>query len=342
MEIINPLEYPEWDKLLLTAPGPSFFHTSFWARVLHDSYGYRPCYLARIHDGKLKTLLPLMEVSSFLTGRRGVSLPFTDYCEPILSDQNDPRDMQEFLKDYGAANKWRYYELRGGEESLGAATHYSAYYRHDLKLSPDVDALYARLKSSRRRNIRKALREGVAINRSNSLDAVKAFYQLHCLTRKKHGLPPQPFRFFKQIYDHVISRGHGQVILATNQGRTIAGAIFFHFGDEAIYKFGASHCKCLHLRPNDLVMWEAIQWYCRNDYKKFCFGRTTTDNDGLRQYKKGWGTEEKLICYTKYDLKKQQFVQSPGVNFALRNAVFNRMPSTLAKVVGDVFYRHIG
>jgi hypothetical protein len=342
LEILDPIGYPEWDDLLLSSPGYSFFHTSFWARVLCDSYDYRPHYLTRIHDNKLDVLVPVMEVRSFLTGRRGVSLPFTDYCEPIISDHGNRQDMLAFLKAHGEREKWKYLELRGGADLLGKVPFSSFYYRHILQLSTDVDTIYAHLKSSTKRNIRKAVREDVVVTRSNTLEAVITYYKLHCLTRKKHGFPPQPFLFFQRIFDHIISRDHGQVALADYQGKTIAGAVYLHFGNEAIYKFGASDCRFLHLRPNDLLMWETIQWYCRNGYTRFCFGRTDPDNEGLRQFKNGWGAEEKVIRYFKYDVNRKEFKTEKPSNAAISTMIFRRMPIFFSRLVGRALYRHVG
>ena len=83
IEIINPIEYPNWDELLLTSDQSIFFQTSAWARVLCESYNYTPLYFITKDNGRLTSLIPVMEVSSFITGKRGISLPFTDYCPPI-------------------------------------------------------------------------------------------------------------------------------------------------------------------------------------------------------------------------------------------------------------------
>jgi len=341
IQIIDPLTYPGYDEMVL-ASGGSLFHTSYWARVLHDCYGYRPCYLIKIHDGKIDVLVPLMEIRSFLTGRRGVSLPFTDYCEPMVSDTNNWQDVLVFVKSYGAQKKWKNWELRGGEQWMNQVHFSSSYYRHVLKLSTDVDTLYSQLKSSTKRNIKKAEREGIIIKRSHSLDAVKAFYRLHCLTRKKHGLPPQPEDFFLLLFDHVISRDLGQVVLAVYQDKPIAAAVYFHFGNEAIYKFGASDGSYLHLRPNDLLMWEALQGYCRTGYALFCFGRTEPENEGLRQFKKGWGAEENIVRYYKYDFNRKEFESKQSTGSTLSAMIFKKMPISLLKAIGKALYRHVG
>ena len=71
--LVDPTKQPDWDDQVLQLLGAGFFHTTAWARVLHATYGYRPYYLATPASGPLNSVLPLMEVASWLTGRRGVS-----------------------------------------------------------------------------------------------------------------------------------------------------------------------------------------------------------------------------------------------------------------------------
>ena len=117
LEIIDPTNYAAWDELLLSTPGHSFFHSSAWARVLKDSYGYTPMYFATIENGQFWTLVPVMEVNSFITGKRGVSLPFTDYCEPLLNENIEFVDLFNNIIEYGKKHGWKYVELRGGAKA---------------------------------------------------------------------------------------------------------------------------------------------------------------------------------------------------------------------------------
>jgi hypothetical protein len=107
IQIINPIDYPNWDDLLLTNDQTTFFHTTAWARVLSESYQYNPLYFSVIEDGKLSALIPIMEISSFLTGKRGVSLPFTDHCQPIAPDSDGARELFEKVIDYGKKAGWK-------------------------------------------------------------------------------------------------------------------------------------------------------------------------------------------------------------------------------------------
>jgi hypothetical protein len=340
--IIDPLSFPAWDTLVSACRTPSFFHTSGWARVLHDSYGYRPCYVARIEDNRLTALLPIMEVKSFLTGIRAVSLPFTDYCDPIVPDQNSGRKILEFLHAYGECRIWRSWELRGGDVLFGQTPPTSRYVRHVLDLPENADTAYRMFTSSTRRNIKKADRKRVAVLRENTLSAMRTYYQLHCLTRKRHGLPPQPWRFFQKLHEHVIGPGQGQVILGYYQGRTIAGAIILHCGSEAIYKFGASDRRYLHLRPNDVVMWNAIQYYIKAGYSQFSFGRTDLNDAGLRKYKHKWGAKEKPLQYYKYNMRDREFMTQKISTGSLMTRIFQIIPISVSKAIGNIVYRHVG
>jgi len=82
----DPLDVPDWDRLVTSAQNYSFFHSSEWARVLQETYGFRCGYLTMRSGSRLSGLLPIMEVDSWLTGRRGISLPFTDHCPVIAPD----------------------------------------------------------------------------------------------------------------------------------------------------------------------------------------------------------------------------------------------------------------
>lgn len=342
LKIINPINYRDWDELLLSTNNYSFFHTSHWARVLHESYGYRPFYFSVINNGSLRFSIPLMEIKSRLTGKRGVSLPFTDYCEPIINEDIHFQDILDYLIEYGKQAGWKYIEIRSLKNISKNLPPSLEYYGHTLGLSKDEDLIYSQFRNSTQRNIKKAASQGVKVVVSRTLEGVKEFYRLNCMTRKMHGLPPQPWKFFREIYDHIISGDHGNVILASYKDITIAGAVYFHFGKKAVFKYGASDKRYQHLRANNLVMWEAIKEYCNQGYKTFCLGRTETENSGLRQFKNGWGTSEKIIKYYRYDLIKNRFLNGNSHVSGFHNKVFNKTPVPILKMIGSVLYKHMG
>jgi lipid II:glycine glycyltransferase (peptidoglycan interpeptide bridge formation enzyme) len=282
-----------------------------------------------------------MEIKSILTGKRGVSLPFTDYCNPIISRDVQLNNVVEDVLRYGKQWRWKSMEMRDENNNLGRLTSSSIFYRHVLALPRDEDQLFSGFSSSTRRNIRKAVREGIKIIISNSLNSINEFYRLNCMTRRKHGIPPQPYSFFKELYNHVISQKHGMVVLASHEGRNIAAAVYAHIGKRAVYKYSASNGKYLRLHPNELLMWKAIQWYCRHGYEELCFGKTEPENEGLREYKLRWGTEESVIKYYKYDYERYSFVTGNSKDARRGMRFFAKMPIPLLRMIGTVLYRHV-
>lgn len=341
LDIINPINYQAWNDLLLTNKNTSFFHTSGWAKVLSESYGYTPLYFTSIEDNKLSALIPMMEVKSILTGKRGVSLPFTDYCEPVVSDQDSFDNAIEQIKEFGEKRNWDYIEWRGGSDCFKDTTPSLSFYSHDIKLHQDEDELFSNLKSSTRRNIKKAQKQGVEVRFHHSLDSVKKFFKLNCKTRKKYGLPPQPFSFFKKMFENIISKKKGFIALAYFKKKTVAGAVYFHFNNKAIYKYGASDEDYLNMRPNNLIMWEAIKHYAKNSYRTFGFGITEMENQGLLQFKRGWGGAESLIKYYRYSMKSKEFITD---NFRKKTSypIFQNMPQPLLNLTGRILYKHMG
>lgn len=201
--------------------------------------------------------------------------------------------------------------------------------------------MFKRIDSAVRRGIRKAENAGVRIEFGNSLDAVATFYSLHCQTRKRHGLPPQPFRFFENIARYVLAAGHGFVVTASVGGKAIAASVFFHFGSEAIYKFGASDYGSQQLRANNLVLSEAIKRCSCNGFARLHLGRTSIANEGLRRFKLGFGAREEKIEYRKYDFAKCAFVTSEDRAESWVNQIFRRFPPSLLRFSGEMLYPHL-
>lgn len=339
-QCVNPLAHADWDAMLTKHPDASFFHSAAWASVLSQTYGYTPRYFVIREGGALRGLLPMMEVKSRLTGLRGVSLPFTDECEPLVADGCSFKNLVSDALALGRSNGWKYVEFRGARKWFGDAPASLAFHSHVVELSGDEETLFGRAEAPVRRAVRKSEKEGVRVEFLDSQCAVREFYELLCRTRKKHGMPPQPFVFFENIHRHVISQKLGTVALARHGGRAIAGAVYFNFGGKAIYKFGASDEESQHLRGNNLVMWEAIKHHARVGCRMLHLGRTSLGNEGLRRFKLGWGAREERMEYMKFDLRKNEFLQDKDGSSGWHTGMFKAMPIWASRVIGATLYRH--
>jgi lipid II:glycine glycyltransferase (peptidoglycan interpeptide bridge formation enzyme) len=142
------------------------------------------------------------------------------------------------------------------------------------------------------------------------------------------------------IQKHLMSKGLGVLVLARIDQIAVAGAIFF-CGKQAIYKFGASDASRQQARGNNLVMWEGIRWLAAQGCEQLDFGRTSVNDDGLRRFKAGWGTRERIVEYLKYDIPRALFMVDKDRASGWHNQIFSRMPIALLRVAGSVLYRQM-
>jgi hypothetical protein len=342
IHIVNPIEIPDWDAQVLAFPQATVFHSAAWARVLIESYGFKPHYCVKSDGKALTAILPLMEVRDVLGRKKAVCLPFSDFCAPLY---NEPADFIEIFtnaKDAARGRKWRSITLRGNCPFPEDTPTSTSYYRHILRLNADPDSLLKNFRENTRRNIRKATKCGVTVEFDTSLDAVREFDRLNCLTRKRHGLPPQPMFFFAKLHELIIARGKGRIALARRNNTVVAAFVFFEFGQTAFYKYGASDDRYNDACANYAIMGEAIRTYAGQGHTEFCFGRTEPHHRGLLQFKTGWNATQYLINNYQFDLGKNAFCKSELSTTGSHNRIFMRMPLPILRLVGRLLYKYMG
>ena len=341
INFVDPVKHPGWDELICKRLAGDIFHSTAWAKVLKDTYAFTPVYSVLTEADFPKTIIPLFEVRSLITGKRGVSLPFTDFCNFLSESEELIPALLDNIFEYGRQNKWKYVEFRSLFFPYESAAS-EIFYTHDVDLSPSPETIWNSLKDTNRRNIKKAVKEGVQIKFETSLEALNEFYRLQVITRKRHGLPPQPFKFFKAIYENIIAKNLGVIVSAFYANKIIASAIYFNFNRKALFKFGASEEKYHHLRPNNLIMWEAIAWHKDRGCYNLNLGRTEEKNEGLLNYKRLWGGKERLLKYYRFDFRPNAFVKKKSYTTSSPPLVNSLCPDFLRKLIGILLYRHFG
>src|SRR5437899_10329475 len=89
LRILDPLHDADWDRLVVSHPDGNFFQSAVWAKVLVQTYGYKPFYLAFFRQCQPVALVPIMEINSPFTVRRGVCLPFRVFFCPLLFPEGE-------------------------------------------------------------------------------------------------------------------------------------------------------------------------------------------------------------------------------------------------------------
>lgn len=340
-ERVDPLSGGDWDSEVLAHPRHSIFHRTAWAKVLAESYGHRPFYLKHVSATGGHALIPLMEVSSPVTGRRGVSLPFSDFAGPLWSGDTNPEEVFGGIIRLAVDRRWRHFDIRFTEVIPSGAEPFTSYEGHVLDLTQGENGIEAGLEPSVRRAIRKAGRSGLGISIETGPAAVAAFYGLHCETRRRHGLPPQPYRFFESIQRNLLECGLGEVVLASLKGKAIAGAVFLRSAGRAVYKFGASGTAHWDLRPNQWVMWHGIRHLVSQGCMGLHFGRTAKGDEGLSRFKQSWGCRTENLDYFRHDTRADRWMAGSKPSPEGHPLVFGKLPLAINRLAGRLIYPHL-
>lgn len=126
-------------------------------------------------------------------------------------------------------------------------------------LTPDEDALLARMKPKWRYNIRLAERSGVRV-RAGGVADLRLFYAMYAETGSRDGFLVRPFTYYQAVWEPFLAQGLAHLLLASAGDETIAGLVLFRFGPTAWYFYGASTASRRGLMPNHALQWAALRW----------------------------------------------------------------------------------
>ena len=332
-----------WRQFIERRDDSSIFHTAGWLEAIRRTYGYRPVvFTSSRPDEELKNGFLFCEISTWLSGRRLVSVPFSDHTALLADDPDSIPVLLSTLKQKIEQKFYRYIEIRPTSQQssigfgLGKA---EVFYWHKLGLSQTQETLYRSFhKDCVQRKISRAERENLAYEEGRSEKLIKQFYELQLLTRRRHGLPPQPLSWFRHLADCLGDRM--KIRVSSVNGIPIASIITMTYKKCMTYKYGCSDPKYHRLGGTIFLLWRAIQEAKRDRLEEFDMGRSDLDNPGLISFKEHWGAERSELVYWAYPPNLRPDVNRWGLRAA--KSIFSRMPSALLPAMGRLLYRHMG
>jgi CelD/BcsL family acetyltransferase involved in cellulose biosynthesis len=340
---IDPLTDPRWDDFVRGHAKASVFHSLAWLKALTCSYNYEPVVFSTSPPGKpLTGGLLFCRVKSWLTGNRLVSLPFSDHCQPLVDTTEELDAILSMLRQSLLEKQWDYIELRPHAQEAEWQSRISTlhtYAWHTLELEESADTLFRNFqKDCVQRKIRRAEREQLRYETGNSEDLLSTFYRLFVKTRRRHGLPPQPFFWFQQLA--TAFEGRLQVRLASFNGRPVAGILTLKHGTTITYKYGCSDPSFHNLGGIQLLLWRTIQEAKDEGFRCLDLGRSNVDNEGLIHFKNRWGARNQLIDYLRIPGKPHAKPES--WHYSALRAVAKVAPEWCLITAGGLVYQHLG
>jgi len=341
---IDPTRDPRWDEFLETHPRASIFHTRGWLEALQRTYGYVPvAFTTSPPECHLANGIPFCGISSWVSGRRLVSLPFSDHCTPLVENPKQLAFLLAYLRERATLEKWSYIEIRPTDSvetgSMGFGKD-KTFYFHKLDLHPSLDETLQNFhKHCVQRKIQRAAREGLIYEEGRSDSLLTKFYHLFLMTRRRHGLPAQPVYWFQNLMTCL--GGRVKIRVASKHGQPIASILTISYKQSLVYKYGCSDHRFNNLGGTQLLFWRAIQEAKQDSLHEFDMGRSEYDNRGLVAFKDRWGATRTELTYFRYPIRHLHRVTKAGQIF-ISKYVWSHAPTSILAAAGRALYKHMG
>jgi hypothetical protein len=338
---LDPLKDGRWPTFLERHPRASIFHMPGWLEALRRTYNYQPVVYTTTPPGAdLTNGMVVCRVNSWMTGRRLVSLPFSDHCEPLVAGSAECSELLHYLREIVDKERLRSIEIRlatldSWPDDRFATSQTFAF--HKLDLRPSVTDLFSGLhKDGIQRKIRRAEREGITQEEGRSDHLLRIFYTLLILTRRRHGVPPPPISWFRHIRDGLMDRL--TVRVAFKDGHPIAAILTLCHKDTLFFKYGGSDARHHNSGAVPFLFWNAIQSGKRAGLLALDLGRSDRENQGLITFKDRLGATSSVLTYSRYPPQLQSSHRSA---LRLVRALVRVLPDAVLVTAGKLLYRHI-
>lgn len=342
---IDPRVDRRWTEFLRTAKGATVFHSAPWLEVIQRTYGWCCRVLASLDEhGVVKGGIPYFTTNSVITGRRIVSVPFSDYCHPVCETNSELTFLLRGLVEAAAVHGAGSVEVRGlGNDEVAKCEGWEPrgrFLSHKLSLIAGIEEVERHYhKDCVHRKVRKAVQQGLAIESGTRSKIIDEFYALLVRTRRRHGYPPPPRRWLANLVECVPG---GDCMICSYRGTPVAGIFILRWNDTVYYKYGASDERFHRLGPMPFLYREMIRRAAEEGSRAVDLGRTELSNRGLAEFKQRFGGVPTMLQYWEYGKRSRREGRLSGVVGTLGRIVMTRMPLSLLPSIGNALYPHIG
>ncbi|HEY2106311.1 MAG TPA: GNAT family N-acetyltransferase [Candidatus Binataceae bacterium] len=324
-----------WNELLNSFPEATIYHRDSWLQLLVRAYGLS-LWLATLQ--RSDSVVAGCVFARAPLSRRFVSLSFSDSCPPLTKEPGADRQLLSAL--VAQAPSRSSYEVRGIGGVAGWET-VECFATWRLGLDRPLARIEKGLAANFRRNLRHASPTTIKIDHGSGIDLVKRFYVMQVESRRRLGLPAQPWRFFELAREIFAADGNFEVWLASENGEDVASAVFMGDGDVIHYKWGARRLNH-RSNANHLLFWNAIEEFAPRA-RFLDLGRADVRNKGLMRFKAELGASVSPLPSSFYP-RAPRHVSAEVLTGgrAILAGILSRMPVFATRMAGRVAYRFLG
>jgi hypothetical protein len=292
-----------YERYLLRRPDSLFYSSSKYKNFLKSLLACEEEYLLAVDGREVCGILPLLYMYAG-TRRLYNSLPYYGSNGGVLADS--PEASQALI---GAYN-----EIAHAQSTLGATIVSNPFADQDHKgvvhnftdtriaqftcLSQANDArtdLLQRLESSARRNIRKAVTEGVTVEKDAA--QIDWLRRTHQDNMRSIGGIPKSDAFFQEVPRNFSIGDDYDIYTAKLGSETVAALLLFYYNRTVEYFTPAISSEHRSIQPLSAIVMEAMVDAAERGFRWWNWGGTWVTQDGVYRFKRKWGAQERRYTY---------------------------------------------
>jgi hypothetical protein len=303
IETLRPGLTEAYDRYLMGHSYSLLYHSSKYKDFLKNLLGCKEEYLLAIEGTDVCGVLPLM----YTEGDRGRiynSLPYYGSNGGVIVD--NPVAYRALANAYStiACSKTTISSTVVGNPFIqqGVSDLKCNYTDYRIGQFTDIswkdnpwDEFMARIDSSARRNVKKALRKGIKVEIDHT--GMERLCQIHQDNIRAVGGIPKTNEFFALVPRHFTPGQDFDLYVAKKDGIMIAGLLIFYFNRTIEYFTPAITHEYRSLQPLALIVITAMVDVARRGFRWWNWGGTWASQTGVYRFKKKWAAMERKYYY---------------------------------------------
>ncbi|QCR19861.1 GNAT family N-acetyltransferase [Agrococcus sp. SGAir0287] len=153
----------------------------------------------------------------------------------------------------------------------------------------DDEAVLADADRKVRKNVRRAIDDGIEVRVTSSLDDADAFARIYAATMERRGADAR-YRFESAFFDRLHRELAGSFVYATatQGGRVVSSELVLHSERHAYSFLGGTDERAFASRPNELLKLAVVRWCREQGIADYVLGGGATPGDGIERYKRAF------------------------------------------------------
>ncbi|KQO01520.1 methicillin resistance protein [Arthrobacter sp. Leaf234] len=261
-------EQQDWDSLVTANPGGGNMLQSMAFAEVKSHHGWRPRFVvidgagSTSHVLVLEKRVPIVGALWYLIKGPAVTQPehvpaaaraVADLARrekhPVFAIKVEPDlvDGPELRETFRSAGLVKTFNLQPNDSTAV------------LDTTPEPNQLLRNLHSRGRNAVRRALREGVEVQRMEPTeDTFRAMYSLMSHVEDRSAARMRSFEYYSRFWQNFVDAGQGRFYFVHEDGEPSVGAFVINYGSKGTYKDGGSRPGRTQYGDSHLVQWTAI------------------------------------------------------------------------------------